>query len=175
MAVAPRRLVGQIARMLVIDDVTLRVGGKLLLDGASARIADGARVGLVGRNGVGKTSLFRAIAGDIAVERGSLALPPRARIGRLAQEAPDGPESLLNIVLKADDERERLLAEAETAHDPHRIADIQARLADIGAHSAPARAAEILAGLGFSHEDQQRPCAEFSGGWRMRVALAATL
>jgi ATP-binding cassette subfamily F protein 3 len=161
--------------MLVIDDVTLRVAGKLLLEGASARIPDGARVGLVGRNGVGKTTLFRAIAGDMPIEHGEIALPARARIGRLAQEAPDGPESLIEVVLKADPERNALLAEAETATDPHRIAEIQTRLADIGAHSAPARAAEILSGLGFSHEDQQRPCAEFSGGWRMRVALAATL
>ncbi len=161
--------------MLVIDDVTLRVAGKLLLEGASARIPDGARVGLVGRNGVGKTTLFRAIGGDMPIEHGEIALPARARTGRLAQEAPDGPESLIEVVLKADPERNALLAEAETATDPHRIAEIQTRLADIGAHSAPARAAEILSGLGFSHEDQQRPCAEFSGGWRMRVALAATL
>src|SRR5947209_19384165 len=161
--------------MLVIDDVTLRVAGKLLLEGASARIPDGARVGLVGRNGVGKTTLFRAIAGDIAIEHGEIVMPARGSIGRLAQEAPDGPESLIEVVLKADGERNALLAEAETASDPHRIAEIQTRLADIGAHSAPARAAEILSGLGFSHEDQQRPCAEFSGGWRMRVALAATL
>src|SRR5262247_1940642 len=161
--------------MLVINDVTLRVAGKLLLEGASARIPDGARVGLVGRNGVGKTTLFRAIGGDIAVEHGEIALPARAGIGRLAQEAPDGPESLIEVVLKADTERSALLAEAETASDPHRIAEIQTRLADIAAHSAPARAAEILAGLGFSHADQQRPCGEFSGGWRMRVALAATL
>ena len=161
--------------MLEMNDVSLRVAGKLLLDGASARIAGGSRVGLVGRNGVGKTTLFRAIVGDIAVEHGNITLPPRARIGRLSQEAPDGPENLLNVVLGADSERNELLAEAETASNPDRIAEIQTRLADIGAHSAPARAAEILAGLGFSHEDQQRPCAEFSGGWRMRVALAATL
>lgn len=161
--------------MLVIDDVTVRVAGKLLLDGASARIPAGARVGLVGRNGVGKTTLFRAIAGDIALEHGKIALPARARIGRLAQEAPDGPDSLLSVVLKADLERNALFAEAAIATDPHRIAEIQTRLADIGAHAAPARAAEILSGLGFSHADQQRPCAEFSGGWRMRVALAATL
>src|SRR5262247_445469 len=161
--------------MLVIDDVTLRVAGKLLLEDASARIPDGARVGLVGRNGVGKTTLFRAIAGDIAIEHGEIALPARARIGRLAQEAPDGPESLIEVVLKADSECSALLAEAETATDPHRIAEIQTRLADIGAHSAPARAAEILSGLGFSADDQQRPCSEFSGGWRMRVALAAVL
>src|SRR5215204_5127259 len=161
--------------MLVIDDITLRAAGKLLLQGASARIPDGARVGLVGRNGTGKTTLFRAIVGEIAPEHGDIVRSPRSRIGRLAQEAPDGPESLLEIVLTADEERTRLLAEAETARDPHQIAEIQTRLADIGAHSAPARAAEILAGLGFSHAQQQLPCAEFSGGWRMRVALAATL
>src|SRR4051812_40308247 len=161
--------------MLVLDDITLRVAGKLLLEDASVRIPDGARVGLVGRNGTGKTTLFRAIVGEVAPEHGGIVRSPRTRIGRLAQEAPDGPESLLEIVLKADEERARLLAEAETARDPHRIAEIQPRLADIGAHSAPARAAEILAGLGFSHAEQQRACSEFSGGWRMRVALAATL
>jgi ATP-binding cassette subfamily F protein 3 len=161
--------------MLMIEDLSLRVAGKLLLDDASARIPDGARVGLVGRNGAGKTTLFRAVAGDIAPEHGHIELSPRARIGRLAQEAPDGPESLIEVVLKAHEERAQLLTDAETATDPHRIAEIQTRLADIGAHAAPARAAEILAGLGFSHADQQRPCAEFSGGWRMRVALAATL
>ena len=108
-------------------------------------------------------------------EQGHVEIPPRWRIGRLAQEAPDGPDSLLEVVLKAHRERTALLAEAETAQDPHRIAEIQTRLADIGAHAAPARAASILAGLGFSTADQQRPCSEFSGGWRMRVALAATL
>ena len=119
--------------------------------------------------------MFRAIVGEIAPEHGDIVRSPRARVGRLAQEAPDGPESLLDVVLNADVERAQLLLEAHTARDPHRIAEIQTRLADIGAHSAPARAAEILAGLGFSHADQQRPCSEFSGGWRMRVALAATL
>src|SRR5712692_7530574 len=161
--------------MLVIDDLSVRVAGRLLIDGASARIPADARVGLVGRNGAGKTTLFRFICGEVAPERGEVALSSRARIGRLAQEAPDGPECLLDIVLKADTERTRLLAEAETEGDPHRIAEIQVRLADIGAHSAPARAAAILAGLGFSHAEQARPCAEFSGGWRMRVALAAVL
>jgi ATP-binding cassette subfamily F protein 3 len=161
--------------MLVIDDLTVRIGGRALLEGASARITNGARVGLVGRNGTGKTTLFGAIAGDVSTEHGDIAMPARWRIGRLAQEAPNGPESLIEIVLKADREREALLAEAETAQDPHRIAEIQTRLADIGAHAAPARAAAILSGLGFSTADQQRPCAEFSGGWRMRVALAATL
>src|SRR4051812_46747496 len=102
-------------------------------------------------------------------------MPSRARIGRLAQEAPSGPERLIEVVLAADTERTQLLAEAETATDPHRIAEIQTRLADKGAHAAPARAASILAGLGFDQEAQQRACAEFSGGWRMRVALAALL
>ncbi|MPZ58564.1 MAG: ATP-binding cassette domain-containing protein [Rhizobiales bacterium] len=161
--------------MLVIDDLSIRIAGKLLLEGASARIPDGARVGLVGRNGSGKSTLFSVIAGRLAPEHGRIAMPARFRIGHLAQEAPDGPESLIEVVLLADAERSALVAEAETARDPHRIAEIQTRLADLGAHAAPARAAAILAGLGFSEADQQRPCAEFSGGWRMRVALAATL
>src|SRR4249920_2503822 len=161
--------------MLVIDDLTLRIAGRALLEDASAQVPDGARVGLVGRNGTGKSTLFRAIAGDIAPDHGTIALPARARIGRLPQEAPDGPERLIDLVLAADRERAALIAEAEVAHDPHRIAEIQTRLADIGAHAAPARVAGILAGLGFSTADQQRPCSEFSGGWRMRVALAATL
>jgi len=161
--------------MLVIDDLTLRIAGRSLLEGASAQVPDGARVGLIGRNGTGKSTLFRAIAGDIAPEHGTIALPSRARIGRLPQEAPDGPESLIDLVLAADRERSALLAEAEAVRDPHRIAEIQTRLADIGAHAAPARAAGILAGLGFAHDDHGRAVAEFSGGWRMRVALAAVL
>ena len=161
--------------MLAIDDLAVRIAGRLLLDGATVRVPSGARAGLVGRNGTGKTTLFRVIAGELGPERGNIEIPQRWRIGRLAQEAPDGPDSLIDVVLQADSERARLLAEAETAHDPHRIAEIQTRLADIGAHAAPARAASILAGLGFSHDEQQRPVSEFSGGWRMRVALAATL
>src|SRR6185437_6701518 len=161
--------------MLSITDISLRIAGRLLIENSSVQIVPGARVGFVGRNGVGKSTLFHAIRGDLPVESGSIAIPPRWRIGSLAQEAPDGPESLLNVVLKPDLEREALLHEAETAHDPARIADIQTRLVDIDAHSAPARAAAILSGLGFSAADQTRACAEFSGGWRMRVALAATL
>ena len=161
--------------MLVLDDISVRVAGRLLLDGASARIPEGARVGLVGRNGIGKTTLFRAIAGEVTIEQGSIVMPARARIGRLAQEAPGGPERLIDVVLAADTERSELLAEAERARDPHRIAEIQTRLADVGAHAAPARAASILAGLGFDEAAQQRPCTDFSGGWRMRVALAAVL
>ncbi|MBS0535610.1 MAG: ABC-F family ATP-binding cassette domain-containing protein [Proteobacteria bacterium] len=161
--------------MLIIDDLTVRIAGRTLLEDASARITPGARVGLIGRNGTGKSTLFNVITGQMGAETGSIELPPRWRIGRLAQEAPNGPESLIEVVLKAPSERTDLIAEAETATDPHRIAEIQSRLADIGAHAAPARAAAILSGLGFSAADQQRPCTEFSGGWRMRVALAATL
>ncbi|HWW49720.1 MAG TPA: ABC-F family ATP-binding cassette domain-containing protein [Xanthobacteraceae bacterium] len=161
--------------MLTITDISLRIAGRVLVESASAQIVPGARVGLVGRNGCGKSTLFRAIRGELAIESGSITLPPRWRIGSLAQEAPDGPEPLIDVVLRADLERDALLREAETATDPHRIADIQTRLVDIDAHSAPARAAAILSGLGFSAENQQRPCSEFSGGWRMRVALAATL
>jgi ATP-binding cassette subfamily F protein 3 len=161
--------------MVIIDDLTVRIAGRTLLENASARIPTGARVGLVGRNGTGKTTLFGVIAGDLAPEHGRVELPPRWRIGRLAQEAPGGPDRLIDVVLRADTERASLLAAAETAQDPHAIAEIQTRLADIGAHAAPARAAAILSGLGFSHDDQQRACAEFSGGWRMRVALASVL
>ncbi len=161
--------------MLVIDDLLIKIGDRRLLDGASVQVPFNARVGLIGRNGAGKTTLFRALAREIVPDRGDIHLPPRWRIGRLSQEAPDGPESLIDMVLRADEERLRLLTEAETATDPHRIADIQTRLADIGAHSAPARAAAILAGLGFSADEQRRACSEFSGGWRMRVALAALL
>src|SRR5215471_5290647 len=161
--------------MLVINEISLRIAGQMLLDGASARIAAGSRVGLIGRNGVGKTTLFRAIAGDIAPERGDIALSQRTRIGRLVQEAPEGDEALLDFVLSTDTERAALLLEAETARPADRIAEIQTRLADIGAHSAPARAAAILAGLGFSHAEQGRALSEYSGGWRMRVALAAIL
>jgi ATP-binding cassette subfamily F protein 3 len=161
--------------MLSLTDISIRIAGRLLIDHSSVQIVPGARVGFVGRNGVGKSTLFHAIRGELPTETGTIAIPPRWRIGSLAQEAPDGPESLIEVVLKADVERHALLREAETAHDPGRIADIQTRLVDIDAHSAPARAAAILSGLGFSTPDQARPCSEFSGGWRMRVALAATL
>jgi ATP-binding cassette subfamily F protein 3 len=161
--------------MLAMSDISVRIAGRLLIDHSSVQIVPGARVGFVGRNGVGKSTLFHAIRGDLPTESGTIAVPPRWRIGSLAQEAPNGPERLIEVVLKADLEREALIREAETARDPIRIADIQTRLVDIDAHSAPARAAAILSGLGFSADDQNRPCSEFSGGWRMRVALAATL
>src|ERR1700738_4976708 len=134
--------------MLPIDDLCVRIAGRLLIEDASVQVPTGARVGLVGRNGAGKTTLFRAIAGDIAIESGRIALAPRARVQRLAQEAPDGPESLIDTVLAADHERTRLMAEADTARDPIRVAEVQTRLADIGAQGAPARAAEVLLWLG---------------------------
>jgi len=161
--------------MLQIGDLTYRLGPRLLFDQASAMLPAGGRVGFVGRNGVGKTTLFRLIAGEIAPEGGTIALPRPTRLGQVEQEAPGGGISLIDFVLGADAECSALLAEAESATDPVRIAEIQTRLVDIGAHSAPARAAAILAGLGFDEGAQMRPLSAFSGGWRMRVALAAAL
>jgi ATP-binding cassette subfamily F protein 3 len=161
--------------MLHVNDLTYRIGPRLLFDRATVAIPDGARVGFVGRNGTGKTTLFRILRGEVSPEGGSVSIGKGLRIGSVAQEAPGGPESLIEVVLAADTERAALLAEADTATDPHRIAEIQTRLADIGAHAAPARAAGILHGLGFDAEAQARPCSSFSGGWRMRVALAAVL
>ncbi|WP_298848670.1 ABC-F family ATP-binding cassette domain-containing protein [uncultured Ruegeria sp.] len=161
--------------MLRIEDITYAVEGRPLFDGASATIPDGHKVGLVGRNGTGKTTLFRLIRGELALESGNISVPKRARIGGVAQEVPSSDVSLINTVLAADQERSALMAEADSAEDPTRIADIQTRLADIDAWSAEARAASILKGLGFGDEDQLRPCSDFSGGWRMRVALAAVL
>jgi ATP-binding cassette subfamily F protein 3 len=161
--------------MLTITDMSFTLAGRRLFDGASARVPDDAKVGLVGRNGAGKSTLFRLIEKTWEPERGSIEVRAGARIGGVAQEAPATRDSLLDTVLAADRERAALLAEAEVATDPHRIADIQTRLTDIGAHSAEARAASILNGLGFDTAAQARACAEFSGGWRMRVALAAVL
>ena len=161
--------------MLTISNLSARIAGRLLIENASVTLPAGTKAGLVGRNGAGKSTLFRIITGEMASETGSVSLPRNCRIGQVAQEAPGTEEPLIEIVMKADKERAALMAEAETATDPHRIADIQTRLADIGAHSAEARAASILAGLGFDHAAQQRPASSFSGGWRMRVALAAVL
>ncbi|MBN9557834.1 MAG: ABC-F family ATP-binding cassette domain-containing protein [Alphaproteobacteria bacterium] len=161
--------------MLVIENLTYRIAGRDILKGASARLPEGRRVGLVGRNGAGKTTLFKLIQGEIGSDGGDITLPAQARLGAVAQEAPAGPTSLLDTVLAADTERADLLAESESSTDPHRLGEIHARLEAIDAYSAPARAAAILAGLGFPAADQLRPCSEFSGGWRMRVALAAVL
>ena len=161
--------------MLHINDLVYRVQGEPLFDHATVAVNKGDRVGLVGRNGSGKTTLLKLIAGELHADGGSITVPRLIRVGKVAQEAPSGQTSLIDTVLAADTERTALLAEAEHASDPHRIAELHERLAVIGADSAPARAARILAGLGFDEAAQQRPCAEFSGGWRMRVALAALL
>jgi ATP-binding cassette, subfamily F, member 3 len=161
--------------MLRLSEITLRVGGRVLLENASLVVPQGHKVSLVGRNGTGKSTLLRVIAGEIAAESGAIEIPSRLKVGLTRQEAPAGPVSLLDTVLAADIERTALLAEAETATDAHRIAEIHTRLADIEAHSAPARAASILHGLGFDATAQGRPCSDFSGGWRMRVALAGLL
>lgn len=161
--------------MIKLHDISYSVEGRPLLENASATIPAGHKVGLVGRNGTGKTTLFRLIRGELSLETGSIELPRQARIGGVAQEVPGNDTSLLDTVLAADTERAELLAEAERADDPNRIAEIQTRLADIDAWSAEGRASSILKGLGFSPEKQQMPCSAFSGGWRMRVALAAVL
>jgi ATP-binding cassette subfamily F protein 3 len=161
--------------MLHISDLTFRYGGRVLFEQASVHIAAGQRVGLVGRNGTGKTTLFKLILGEVHLDAGEINLRPRARLGRLAQEAPEGDTSLIDCVLAADTERSALFEEAETCSDGHRIAEIHERLLAIDAHSAPSRAAAILSGLGFDAEAQLLPVSDFSGGWRMRVALAAAL
>lgn len=161
--------------MLRIENIAYAVEGRPLFDGASATIPDGHKVGLVGRNGTGKTTLFRLIRGELSLESGNIIVPKQARIGGVAQEVPSSDVSLINTVLAADTERSALMAEADSATDPARIAEVQTRLADIDAWSAEARAASILKGLGFDDDDQLRPCSDFSGGWRMRVALAAVL
>jgi ATP-binding cassette subfamily F protein 3 len=161
--------------MLAIDNIVVRIAGREILSGATANLPAGRRIGLVGRNGAGKTTLFKVILGTLHPDDGQVSWPNAWRVGTVAQEAPGNAISLLDTVLAADTERTRLLAEAEHESDGHKLGDIYARLDAIDAYSAPSRAAEILAGLGFSAEDQLRPCSEFSGGWRMRVALAAIL
>ncbi|MFS8368756.1 ATP-binding cassette domain-containing protein [Acetobacter indonesiensis] len=161
--------------LLVISDLTLRIAGRTLLNQADLSIEPGRKVGLVGRNGAGKSTLLAAIAGDIAPDGGDIRLSSRARMARVKQEAPADGASLIDTVLAGDVERTALLTESETATDPVRIAEIHERLRAIQADSAPARAASVLAGLGFSAEAQLRPVSDFSGGWRMRVSLATAL
>ncbi|MCV2876749.1 ATP-binding cassette domain-containing protein [Rhodobacteraceae bacterium XHP0102] len=160
--------------MLRISDLSFSMAGRPLFEGASATIPAGHKVGIVGRNGAGKTTLFRLIKGELSLDGGSIDIPARARIGGVSQEVPGSDVSLLDTVLAADTERAALMAEAETATGA-RIAEVQMRLADIDAWSAEARAATILKGLGFDSTAQAMPCSAFSGGWRMRVALAAVL
>jgi ATP-binding cassette subfamily F protein 3 len=161
--------------MIRLDGITLRLGGNLVLDGASAALPPQARIGLVGRNGAGKSTLLKLIAGSLEPDGGSIETPTGTRIGYLAQETPGGSATPFETVLAAAEERAALIAEAEHTTDARRIGEIHERLNAIGAHGAPARAARILAGLGFDEAAQHRPLQSFSGGWRMRVALAALL
>jgi ATP-binding cassette subfamily F protein 3 len=161
--------------MLSLNAITVRLGGRLILDRATAALPPGSRVGLVGRNGAGKSTLMRVVAGLLEADEGAAEMPRAAKIGYIAQETPAGPATPFETVLAADIERAHLLHDAETTHDHHRLAEIHERLNAIAAHAAPARAARILVGLGFDEEAQQRPLDSFSGGWRMRVALAALL
>ena len=160
--------------LLIVRGVTIRLGGRILLDAADLTVDPGRRIGLVGRNGAGKSTLLKAIAGELAIDDGEIRLAQRARLGQVKQEAPEGDKSLVDIVLEGDPERLSLLAEINTA-PPERLAEIHERLLTIDADSAPARAATILAGLGFDSAAQNRPVGSFSGGWRMRVALATAL
>ena len=160
--------------LLVISGAVIRIAGRALLDGADLTVAPGRRIGLVGRNGAGKTTLLRAISGEVPLDGGELRLAARARVAQVRQEAPEGTASLIELVLEGDPERLALLAEADSA-PPERLAEIHERLRAIGADSAPARAAAILAGLGFDEAAQIQPVNSFSGGWRMRVALATAL
>ena len=161
--------------MLDLHDLTLRVAGRPLLEGASLHLPAGTRMALVGRNGTGKSTLLRLIAGELQPDLGTVRLQAGARVGMVRQEAPGGSVTPLEAVLATDTERAGLLAEARTARDPSRIAAVHERLAEIGADAAPARAARILKGLGFDDAAQGQPLSSFSGGWRMRVALGGVL
>ncbi len=161
--------------MLTINNLTYRIQGRGLFEDASVVLPTGSKTGFVGKNGTGKTTLFHLIQGHLAADSGSIELNKKARIGAVAQEAPAGEESVLDVVMAADEERTALMAEAETASDPDRIGEIYMRLADIDAHTAEARASSILKGLGFEQDRQMAPTRELSGGWRMRVALAGVL
>ncbi|MEL7738543.1 ABC-F family ATP-binding cassette domain-containing protein [Citromicrobium bathyomarinum] len=161
--------------MLTIDGITVRLGGRPILERASATIPQGARVGLIGRNGAGKSTLMKTLIGEIEPDDGSIGKPSKARVGYIAQEAPDGAITPEQAVLAADVERASLLEEADTCTDVDRLGEVHERLLAIDAYTAPARAAKILSGLGFDEEMQHRPLSSFSGGWKMRVALGALL
>ncbi|MEW9855269.1 ABC-F family ATP-binding cassette domain-containing protein [Novosphingobium sp. M1R2S20] len=161
--------------MLTISGITVRLGGRTILDQATAAIPTGARVGLIGRNGAGKSTLMKVMIGQLEADEGAIEMPRRARLGYIAQEAPSGTATPFDTVLAADVERAQLLEEAETCVDPDRLGDVHEQLLAIDAYSAPARAARILVGLGFDESMQAEPLESFSGGWKMRVALASLL
>src|SRR6476620_8442505 len=161
--------------MLTINAITVRLGGRAILDRATAAITPGSKVGLIGRNGAGKSTLMKVIIGQLEPDEGDIEMPRRTRLGYIAQEAPSGDATPFETVLAADVERAELMAEADTCADMHRLGDIHDRLLAIDAYGAPARASRILLGLGFDEEMQGRPLDSYSGGWKMRVALAALL
>ncbi len=161
--------------MLSIDNITVRLGGRVILDRASATVPVGARIGLIGRNGAGKSTLMKTVIGEIEPDDGEITKPSRSRIGYIAQEAPSGTMTPEAVVLASATERAALMEELETCTDMDRMGDVYERLLAIDAYSAPSRAAKILSGLGFDEEMQQRPVESFSGGWKMRIALGALL
>src|SRR3954470_20971710 len=161
--------------MLNLNGITVRLGGRTILNAATATLPARSRVGLIGRNGAGKSTLMKAIIGQIDPDDGAIEMPRAPRIGYIAQEAPSGTSTPIDTVLAADTERAALLEESETCHDPDRLGEVHERLIAIDAYGAPSRAARILVGLGFDDEMQQRPLDSYSGGWKMRVALAALL
>ena len=161
--------------MINFKNISFSIGGVSLLEETSAFVPTGHKVGIVGRNGAGKTTLFKLIQKELIIDGGVIEIPRNFKVGSVAQEAPSTEETLLDTVLAADFERAELLRDAEIETDPNKIANIHIRLADIDAYSADARASSILTGLGFSQNDQNSPCSSFSGGWRMRVALASVL
>ena len=161
--------------MLTINGITVRLGGRTILDRATAAIPPGSRVGLIGRNGAGKSTLMKVMVGQLEADEGEIEMPRRTRLGYIAQEAPSGTATPFDTVLAADIERAELMTEAEHCTDPYRLGDIHDRLLAIDAYSAPARAGRILLGLGFDEQMQGQPLDSYSGGWKMRVALAALL
>ncbi|WP_347303445.1 ABC-F family ATP-binding cassette domain-containing protein [Croceibacterium sp. TMG7-5b_MA50] len=161
--------------MITINDITVRLGGHTILDRTSAAIAPGAHVGLIGRNGAGKSTLMKVLVGELDPDEGTIDTPRKIRLGYIAQEAPSGTRTPFEAVIAADLERTQLLEESEHCADPDRLGDIYDRLLAIDAYTAPARAARILLGLGFDEAMQARPLDTYSGGWKMRVALAALL